>query len=228
MQLTYLGHSCFQIEMSGKLIIFDPFIRGNELASKIVFSELKADYIMVSHGHEDHTADLVDLAKQTGATVVANWEIHAWLNKQGITNTHPMNIGGKWTFDFGTVQMVYAAHSSSLPDGSYGGTAAGFVLSNEANNEAIYYAGDTGLHSDMSYIGEQYRINLAVLPIGDNFTMGYVDANRAANMLGCEKVVAMHFDTFNLIKVDHEKAINYFEKHEKTLIIPAVGSIITI
>lgn len=228
MQLTYLGHSCFQLEMSGKLIIFDPFIRGNELASSINFSSLKADYILVSHGHDDHTADLVDLAKQTGATVVANWEIHAWLQKQGITKTHPMNIGGKWAFDFGTVQMVFAAHSSSLPDGTYGGVAAGFVLSNEANNETIYYAGDTALYNDMSYVGEQYRVNLAVLPIGDNFTMGYVDANRAADLVGCEKVVAMHFDTFGFIKVDHEKAINYFENHEKTLIIPAIGSTITI
>ena len=228
MQLTYLGHSCFQLEMSGKLIIFDPFIRGNELASSVNFSLLKADYILVSHGHEDHTADLVDLAKQTEATVVANWEIHAWLQKQGITKTHPMNIGGKWTFDFGTVQMIFAAHSSSLPDGTYGGTAAGFVLSNEANNETIYYAGDTALCNDMSYVGEQYRINIAVLPIGDNFTMGYVDANRAADLVGCEKVVAMHFDTFGFIKVDHEKAINYFENHEKTLIIPAIGSTITI
>jgi L-ascorbate metabolism protein UlaG (beta-lactamase superfamily) len=214
--------------MSGKLIIFDPFIRGNELASSVNFSLLKADYILVSHGHEDHTADLVDLAKQTEATVVANWEIHAWLQKQGITKTHPMNIGGKWTFDFGTVQMIFAAHSSSLPDGTYGGTAAGFVLSNEANNETIYYAGDTALCNDMSYVGEQYRINIAVLPIGDNFTMGYVDANRAADLVGCEKVVAMHFDTFGFIKVDHEKAINYFENHEKTLIIPAIGSTITI
>jgi L-ascorbate metabolism protein UlaG (beta-lactamase superfamily) len=139
-----------------------------------------------------------------------------------------MNIGGKWTFDFGTVQMIFAAHSSSLPDGTYGGTAAGFVLSNEANNETIYYAGDTALCNDMSYVGEQYRINIAVLPIGDNFTMGYVDANRAADLVGCEKVVAMHFDTFGFIKVDHEKAINYFENHEKTLIIPAIGSTITI
>ncbi len=228
MQLTYLGHSCFQLEMSGKLIIFDPFIRGNELARSVDFSSLKADYIFVSHGHEDHTADLVDLAKQTGATVVANWEIHAWLQKQGVTNTHPMNIGGKWNFDFGTAQMVFAAHSSSLPDGTYGGTAAGFVLANEANNDAIYYSGDTALYNDMSYIGEQYRINLAVLPIGDNFTMGYMDASRAADLVGCDKVVAMHFDTFGFIKVDHEKAINYFEHHEKTLIIPEIGSTITI
>jgi L-ascorbate metabolism protein UlaG (beta-lactamase superfamily) len=139
-----------------------------------------------------------------------------------------MNIGGKWNFDFGTAQMVFAAHSSSLPDGTYGGTAAGFVLANEANNEAIYYAGDTALDSDMSFIGEQYRVNFAVLPIGDNFTMGYMDANRAADLVGCEKVVAMHFDTFGFIKVDHEKVINYFEHHEKTLIIPEIGSTITI
>ncbi|MES2779962.1 MAG: MBL fold metallo-hydrolase, partial [Bacteroidota bacterium] len=118
MKLTYFGHSCFSMETQGKTILFDPFIRGNELAASIDFETIKADYILVSHGHDDHTADLVALAIQTNATVVASWEIHAWLHKQGISKTHPMNIGGKWNFDFGTVHMVFAAHSSSLADGT--------------------------------------------------------------------------------------------------------------
>ncbi len=228
MQLTYFGHSCFKLEIGGKTLIFDPFIRSNALASNIKFEELTADYILVSHGHDDHTADLIDLAKQTGATVICNWEIHSWLQTKGITKTHPMNIGGKWKFDFGEVQMVYAAHSSSLPDGTYGGTAAGFIVANDNDHDAIYYAGDTALFSDMKLLTERYMINLVVLPIGDNFTMDYIDANRAADLLGCEKVVAMHFDTFGFIKVNHHDAISYFEHHNKTLILPAIGSTITV
>lgn len=226
MQFTYLGHSCFQLEVAGKTIIFDPFIRPNPLASGIVFEQLKADYILVSHGHSDHTADLVDLAKQTGATVVASWEIHAWLNQQGITSTHPMNIGGKWQFDFGKVHMVFAAHSSSLADGTYAGVAAGFVI--EAEGKQVYYAGDTGLHTDMKLTGEKFKLDAALLPIGDNFTMDYEDACKAASFINCSNVIAMHFDTFGFIKVNHQAATAYFEQNNKTLTIPAIGQTITI
>lgn len=226
MQFTYLGHSCFQLDVAGKTLIFDPFIRPNPLAADIDFESLKADYILVSHGHVDHTADLVDLAKQTEATVVASWEIHAWLNTQGVTNTHPMNIGGKWKFDFGTVHMVFAAHSSSLADGTYAGVAAGFVI--EAEGKQVYYAGDTALHTDMKLTGEKFNLDAALLPIGDNFTMDYQDACKAASFINCSRIIAMHFDTFGFIKVNHEAAGQYFEQHQKTLAIPAIGQTITI
>lgn len=226
MQLTYLGHSCFSLETAGKRIIFDPFIRPNELASSVKFEELKADYILVSHGHVDHTADLVDLARQTGATVVCSWEIHAWLQQKGITKTHPMNIGGKWGFDFGKVHMLFAAHSSSLADGTYAGVAAGFVI--ESEDKTLYYSGDTALHTDMKLTGEKYRLTAAMFPIGDNFTMDYTDACKAADFVNCTNIVAMHFDTFGFIKIDHEAVSTHFTKHGKTLKIPAIGETFSI
>lgn len=226
MQLTYLGHSCFLLETAGKKIVFDPFIRPNELAVDISFNEIQADYILVSHGHSDHTADLIDLAKQTGATVVASWEIHAWLNKQGINKTHPMNIGGKWTFDFGTVHMVFAAHSSSLEDGTCAGVAAGFVI--ETEGKTIYYAGDTALHLDMKLTGEKFKLDAALLPIGDNFTMDYKDACKAADFIGCNNIIAMHFDTFGFIKINHNDVADYFKSKNKNFTIPAIGGTITI
>lgn len=214
------------LEVAGKKLVFDPFIRPNELASSISFNDIKADYILVSHGHIDHTADLVDLARQTGATVVASWEIHSWLNQKGIKQTHPMNIGGKWKFDFGTVHMVFAAHSSSLPDGTYAGVAAGFVI--EAAGKTLYYAGDTALHLDMKLTGEKFRLDAAILPVGDNFTMDHRDAGKAAGFIGCDNIIAMHFDTFGFIKIDHEEAAAHFASLNKSLTIPAIGSIIKI
>lgn len=226
MQLTYLGHSCFMLQTAGKTLIFDPFIKSNPLAASISFDALTADYILVSHGHEDHTADLIALAQQTGAKVIANWEIHAWLNKHGVTNTHPMNIGGKWMFDFGTVNMVFAAHSSSMPDGTYGGTAAGFVI--ESDGKAIYYAGDSALTNDMKIVGAKYMLDAALLPIGDNFTMDYQDACEAALWVNCNHVIAMHFDTFGFIKVNHEQAQAHFTANSKILTLPTIGGTITI
>lgn len=126
MKITYYGHSCFSVEVSGKTILFDPFITPNSLAADIDINTIAADYILISHGHEDHIADAVSIAKRTGAVVVSNWEIVQWLGKQGVTNTHPMNIGGHWFFDFGKVKCVNAVHSSSLPDGSYGGNPMDF------------------------------------------------------------------------------------------------------
>lgn len=226
MQLTYLGHSCFLLETSGKKLVFDPFIRPNELAANIRFDELQADYILVSHGHEDHTADLLDLAKKTNAKVIASWEIQVWLNKHGVTNTHPMNIGGKWRFDDILIHMVFAAHSSSLADGSYAGIAAGFII--ETADKCLYYAGDTALHTDMKLLADKFNLTAALLPIGDNFTMGYEDACKAASFIGCDNIIAMHFDTFGYIKVPHDEALAHFNKHGKTLTIPAIGSTITI
>jgi len=221
MNITYYGHSCFGIEVNGKNILFDPFITPNELAKNIDATTVKADYILISHGHEDHIADAIAIAKRTGAKVVCNWEIHSWLNSKGITNTHPMNIGGKWKFDFGNVKCVAAVHSSSLPDGTYGGNPMGFIV--EANEGNFYYAGDTALTYDMKLIGDYRSINFAFLPIGDNFTMGVDNAIIAADFIKCRKIIGMHYDTFGYIKVDKEQAIKKFENAGNSLTLFNIG-----
>ncbi|MBK7184194.1 MAG: metal-dependent hydrolase [Bacteroidetes bacterium] len=221
MNITYYGHSCFGIEVNGKNIVFDPFITPNELAKNIDATTVKADYILISHGHEDHIADAIAIAKRTGAKVVCNWEIHSWLNSKGITNTHPMNIGGKWKFDFGNVKCVAAVHSSSLPDGTYGGNPMGFIV--EAAEGNFYYAGDTALTYDMKLIGDYRSINFAFLPIGDNFTMGVDNAIIAAEFIKCRKIIGMHYDTFGYIKVDKEQAIKKFENAGNSLTLFNIG-----
>ncbi len=228
MQATYLGHSCFQFVINGKHIVVDPFIRGNTLAAEagIDIDTIKADYIIVSHGHDDHTGDLLYMAERNQATVVCSWEINMWLAKQGYSNVHPMNVGGKWNFDFGTVKMTFAAHSSSLSDGTYAGVAAGFLIT--AEGKTIYYSGDTGLNQELKLVGEFNKIDKAFLPIGDNFTMDYTDAAIAADFLRCSHIVAMHFDTFGYIKVDHEAARQHFSKNGKTLTIPSIGETIAL
>jgi L-ascorbate metabolism protein UlaG (beta-lactamase superfamily) len=221
MNITYYGHSCFGVEVNGKNILFDPFITPNELAKNIDATNVKADYILISHGHEDHIADAISIAKRTGAKVVCNWEIHSWLNSKGITNTHPMNIGGKWKFEFGNVKCVSAVHSSSLPDGTYGGNPMGFII--EAAEGNFYYAGDTALTYDMKLIGDYRSINFAFLPIGDNFTMGVDNAIIAAEFIKCRKIIGMHYDTFGYIKVDKEQAIKKFENGGNTLTLFNIG-----
>jgi L-ascorbate metabolism protein UlaG (beta-lactamase superfamily) len=223
-KLKYLGHSCFQLQIGDKFIVFDPFIRGNQLAADagVDIDDVKADYIFISHGHDDHTADLLYLAERNNATVVCSWEIYSWLNKQGYTNAHPMNVGGSWKFDFGKVKMTFAAHSSSLADGTYAGVAAGFVI--EAEGKAIYFAGDTALTGDMKLIGESFNLDWALLPIGNNFTMDYIDACKAADFVNCTNVIAMHFDTFGYIKVSHDAAIAHFQSNKKKLHIMPIGN----
>lgn len=214
-EINYLGHSCFTIKVKDKVILIDPFISPNELAKGIDINEVKCDYILVSHGHNDHVADLVAIAKRTNAKVVGAYEIIEWVAKQGVDNGHPMNLGGSWEFDFGTVKMMYAAHSNSLPDGSYGGTAAGFILKLE--DKIIYYAGDTALMQEMKLTGELYKIDCAFLPIGDNFTMGVDDAVIASKFINCDNIIAMHYDTFGYIKVNNEQAIATFKEAGITL-----------
>lgn len=170
MKLTNYGHSCFAVETAGKTLVFDPYITPNPLAASVAFDQIVADAMLISHGHDDHIADAISLAKQTGATVVSNFEIITWLSKQGLEKTHPMNLGGSWTFDFGQVKYVTAQHSSQLPDGSNGGNPGGFVVSNAEGS--FYFAGDTALTLDMTLIAEEFDLKFAVLPIGDNFTMG--------------------------------------------------------
>lgn len=222
MKVTYYGQSAFLIEIAGKKLLFDPFITPNELAGNIDINTIEADFILVSHGHSDHTADLIDIAKRTGAKVIGIFELVTWLGKQGIENVHPMNLGGKWNFDFGTVKMVYAAHSSSLPDGTYAGTAAGFIIS--SNGKTIYYAGDTALTQEMKLTGEMYQLDYAFLPIGDNFTMGVDDAILASKFIRCNNIIGMHYNTFGFIKIDTEQAITRFKNEGIDLNLLEIGN----
>lgn len=221
MKMTFLGHATFCVEINGKKILFDPFISPNELAEDIDVNALEPDYIFVSHGHEDHLADVESIAKRTNAKIVSSWEITQWYAGKGIENYHPMNTGGKWAFDFGTVKCVKAEHSSGLPDGSYGGNPMGFVFETDAGN--FYYSGDTALTLDMKLIPTFIKLDFAILPIGDNFTMGVEDAVIAAQFVEVDRVIAMHFDTFGFIKVDHEQAKAKFKEADIELTMLEIG-----
>jgi len=222
MKITYYGHACFGIEIKGKHLLFDPFISYNELAKGIDINAIKADYILVSHGHQDHIADAPAIAKRTGAKVISSYEIIGWLNKQGIENTQPMNTGGKCSFDFGSVKCVSAIHSSVLPDGTYGANPLGFVVEHEGG--AFYYAGDTALTMDMKLIPMICKkLDLAILPIGDNFTMGASDAVIASDFVECNNVMGVHYDTFPPIRIDHDAAMRLFADKGKKLMLFNIG-----
>jgi L-ascorbate metabolism protein UlaG (beta-lactamase superfamily) len=226
MELTYYGHACFAVKIDGKTLLFDPFISGNPLAASINPDQIEADYILLSHGHVDHLLDCPSIAKRTGAMVIGAYEVINWIAAQGVEKTHPMNIGGRRSFDFGSVKCVNALHSSQLPDGSYGGNPMGFVISGDAGS--LYYAGDTGLTLDMKLIAEQYHLDFSVLPIGGNFTMDAEDAAKAAQMVNCNKVVGIHYDTFEPIRINKEEAKAVFDKNGITLLLPSVGETITL
>lgn len=226
MQFTYFGHSCFQVETNGNKLLFDPFITGNDLAKHIDISKIEADYILVSHGHFDHIADCVTLAQATGAKVVCNWEIYEWLGRQKVTNAHPMNTGGQWKFEGFSVRCTAAQHSSGLPDGSYGGNPLGFIISSDEGS--FYYSGDTALTMDMQLIPRWAKLNFAVLPIGDNFTMNCTDAAAAAGMIGCNTIVGVHYDTFGFIKIYHGHAKKIFENAGCNLHLPKIGETISL
>ena len=221
MNITYYGHSCFGVEINGKNLLFDPYISPNKLADKIDLDSIKADYILISHGHNDHIADAENFAKRTKAQIVCNWEIHLWLAKKGVENLHPMNIGGKVKFDFGNVKCVVAQHSSGLPDGSYGGNPMGFVIESSEGN--FYYAGDTALTYDMKLIGDYRRIDFAFLPIGDTVTMGVDNAIIACDFIECNNVIGMHYDTFGFIKIDKQEALSKFNRSGKKLTLMEIG-----
>ncbi|MCB1551268.1 MAG: metal-dependent hydrolase [Alphaproteobacteria bacterium] len=226
MKLTYFGHSCFGIEINGLHLVFDPFISGNPLAAHIDLKQVNADYILISHGHEDHVLDAEIIAKRTGAKLISNFEIINWFLSKGLENGHSMNHGGKFSFDFGTVQYVNAVHSSSMPDGSYGGNPGGFVITPKGSRSSFYYAGDTALTYDMKLIGEQETIDFALLPIGDNYTMGVDDAIRAAEFVGTSKIVGLHYNTFPPIQIETEKAVARFSETGKMLLLPQIGDTI--
>lgn len=222
MNITYYGHSCFVVETAGRKLLFDPFITPNDLAKSVDVDAIEADYILISHGHIDHVADAAAIAKRTGAKVISNFEIVEWLAGQGVKNGHGMNLGGGYDFDFGRVKYVTALHSSSLPDGTYGGNPGGFVV--ETMDGAFYYAGDTALTLDMELIGEEFDLKFAILPVGDNFTMGASDAARAAAFVGVTEVVGVHYDTFPPIRIDHDAARTVFEKADLNLHLLKIGA----
>ena len=224
MKITYLGHATLSIETKDKTLLIDPFISGNELAENIDVSQLQADYILVTHAHQDHILDVEAIAKRTGAKVISNYEIVTYFGNKGIEG-HPMNHGGKWKFNFGTVHYTNAVHSSSFPDGTYGGQPGGFVI--ETSHHRLYIAGDTALTYDMKLIPDVIgELDLVVLPIGDNFTMGVVEAIKASKFLSCNKVLGYHYDTFGYIKIDQNEAISSFAKAKKELILLPIGDYI--
>ncbi|MCB0045774.1 MAG: metal-dependent hydrolase [Caldilineaceae bacterium] len=200
-KLTYYGHSTFGADVDGTKLIIDPFFAPNNPVATVTVDEVEADFILITHGHSDHIVDAVALAKRTGAQCIANFEIVGWLNNQGIDNTHPLHIGGGNSFPFGRVKMTIAHHGSGLPDGSYGGNPGGFLI-NFNDGTDVLFAGDTALTYDMRLIGEVGGVDLAVLPIGDNFTMGPDDAVIAAEFIKAKRVVPCHYNTWPYIEQD--------------------------
>jgi L-ascorbate metabolism protein UlaG (beta-lactamase superfamily) len=198
-RMRWLGHACLLFESDGQTILIDPFLTGNPKATARP-EELKPDFILVSHGHGDHVGDTVAIALRTGTTCIANYEIAGWLGKQGVKSVHGMQHGGAFRFPFGRVKLTLAFHGSQLPDGSDGGNPCGFLLAFN-DGKVVYDAADTGLFGDMRLIGEE-GVDLALLPIGDNYTMGPADAIRAVKLLAPKRVVPIHFDTFDLIRQD--------------------------
>jgi L-ascorbate metabolism protein UlaG (beta-lactamase superfamily) len=223
MKVTYYGHACFTVVVGGKTLLFDPFISGNPLATASDVQKVPADFILVSHGHGDHVGDAVEIAKRTGALVIASFEVATWLNQQGAPRVHPLNHGGGFQFDFGRAKFVNAIHSSTMPDGTYGGNPGGFVVESAEGN--FYYSGDTALTLDMKLIGESTKLKFAVLCLGDNFTMGPDDAVKAAEFVRCHEILGVHYDTFPPIKIDHAAAKEKFKVAGKVLhLLPPGGT----
>jgi len=224
MKITFYGHACLGIEVSGKNILVDPFISANPKASHININELKPDYIFLTHAHQDHTLDVEYIMQNNpDAVIVSNAEIVTHYMSKGF-QCHMMNHGGSWKFDFGTVKYVNAIHSSSFADGSYGGNPGGFVIEGEHKN--IYIAGDTALSMDMKLIPMRTKLDLAILPIGSNFTMDVEDAIIASDFVECDKVLGYHYDTFGYIEINHEEAIRkFFDKNKDLMLLPIGESI---
>jgi len=221
MKLSYYGHASFMLEISGKQLLLDPFITSNPNVENFDINRLKPDYILVSHAHGDHIADLETIVGNCGAKLISNYEIISYYSQKGIDG-HAMNHGGKYQFEFGTVKYVNALHTSSFPDGTNGGQPGGFVIWNDQN--CIYFAGDTALTLDMKLIPMTCpKLDAAVLPIGDNFTMGYEDASIAAEFLECDTIVACHYNTFPPININVDEARKTFEEKKIKLYMPAFG-----
>ena len=221
MKVTYYGHSSFGVETGGRHLLFDPFISGNPLAASIKIDSIKADFILLSHAHQDHVLDAEAIAKRTDATIVCTYEVYLHYVKRGIKNIRPMNPGGTFTVGGLKIKCVCAVHTSSFEDGAYGGVPIGFVVSSA--NGAFYFAGDTALTYDMKLIGEQFTLKYAFLPIGDNFTMGADDAILASNFIKCNNIIGMHYNTFDIIKINEQEVRSKFEKAGKSLTLMNIG-----
>ena len=225
MKITYYGHSCFAVETARHRLLFDPFITPNPLAKDVDVSAIAADFILVSHGHGDHLHDCVSIANRTGATVIAPYEVGVWLEGKGAKKTIPMNHGGATKTDFGRVKLTSAIHSSSMPDGSYGGNAAGFLVQTGEGN--FYYSGDTALTYDMRLVGKtSLHLAFAALPIGDHFTMGIEDAMTAAEYAGTRTILGLHYNTFPPITIDTGAAQEMALAAGVTLLLPKIGETI--
>lgn len=198
-KVTFIGHSCFLLDSGSNKIIIDPFITGNPSA-KISSEQKKIDFILVSHGHGDHLGDAIELGKANNAMIIANYELCMHCDSQGAKNIHPLHIGGGNKFSFGSVKLTIAHHGSTLGDSGYGGNPVGFII--RTDNKVIYHSGDTGLFLDMKLIGELDKIDLALLPIGGNFTMDVSDAIKAVEFLKPKRAIPMHYNTFDIIKSD--------------------------
>jgi L-ascorbate metabolism protein UlaG (beta-lactamase superfamily) len=198
-RLRWLGHSCLLFESDGHKVLIDPFLTGNP-AAPVKADEVDPTFILVSHGHGDHVGDAIAITKRTGATVVSNYEIALWMEKQGVQKVHGMQHGGGYAFPFGRVKLTLAFHGSMLPDGSNGGNPCGFLITFR-DGRRVYDAADTGLFGDMKLIGEE-GVDLALLPIVDNYTMGPDDALRAVELLRPRKVMPIHYNTWPLLAQD--------------------------
>lgn len=225
MKITYYGHACLGIEIEDIKIIVDPFISGNPLMKEkeigIDVHAIRVDYILLTHAHGDHVLDVEEIASNNPeAVIVSNAEIAGYYEQKGF-QTHPMNHGGSWQFDFGKLRYTPAIHSSSFPDGSYGGQPGGFVI--ESKNKNVYIAGDTSLTMDMKLIPMRTQLDLAILPIGSNFTMDVDDAVVASDFVNCDKVMGYHYDTFGYIEIDHEEAKQKFFEKGKDLMLLEIG-----
>jgi L-ascorbate metabolism protein UlaG (beta-lactamase superfamily) len=224
MNITYYGHSCFGVKVNGKHLLFDPYISREGIDPELNINTVKADYILITHGHKNHIVDGIEIAKRTKAKVICSWEVHLWLSKQGVENIQPMNMGGKIKLDFGSVKCVVAIHSSSMPDGSNGGNPMGFVIESSEGN--FYYAGDTALTYDMKLIGQYRHVDFAFLPIGDNGTMGIDNAIIACDFINCDDIIGMHYDTFGAIAIDKNEAVYKFDRTGKKLTLIEIGQTI--
>lgn len=226
MELIYYGHACFLLRLgTGRQLLFDPFMSPNPLAH-VDISTLKPDYVLLSHGHEDHVADVIPIVRQSDALLVAAYEVAHYFERRGLQKIHPMNQGGTAEFEGFSLKCTPAHHSSSMPDGSYGGPAMGFVVSQQKQH--LYYSGDTALSYDMKLIGEAFALDIAVLPIGDTFTMGVQDAIRAAQFVGCRRVLGVHYDTFPAIEIDKKAAQAAFRKAGLELLLLDIGQTVGI
>ena len=225
MKYTYLGHSCFLFEFELTKILIDPFITHNAAAAEIKLESIACSHILLSHGHVDHVADAEAIARKNNAVIVAGYEVASWFGSKGLQH-HPMNTGGSLSINDVRIKTVNAVHSSVLPDGTHGGSPLGFLFTHAG--KTLYYSGDTALTMDMELIGRYDTPHHSFLCMGDQFTMGYEDAVRAAQMVKCNHVTAMHFDTFPPIVLDRAASQQAFDKAGITLTIPEIGKTYTI